>query len=68
MSGHADALGGAKGVEAVDEGDAHLDLGSLSVWVSCGDALAKGLEIEQVQRHRFERTCEGIFASTRLRV
>ena len=44
MSGHADALGGAKGVEAVDEGDAHLDLGSLSVWVSCGDALAGSLE------------------------
>lgn len=44
MSGDADDLGGTECVEAVDEGDADLDLGGLSVWVPRGDALAKGLE------------------------
>ena len=29
---------------------------------------AEGLEVEQVERQRFERTCEGIVASIRLRV
>ena len=38
-----------------------------AVWLSCSDALAEGLEIEPVQRHRFKRTGEGIFASIRLR-
>jgi hypothetical protein len=66
-SGHADDFGGAEGVEAVHECDAELDFGDLAVPVSCGDALAEGLEVEQVQRHRFERTCEGILASARLR-
>lgn len=30
-------------------------------------SLAQGLEVGQVQRHRFARTCEGFSASTRLR-
>jgi hypothetical protein len=46
---------------------AHLDFGGLAVWVSCGDAFTECLEVEQVERHRFERTCEGILASIRLR-
>ena len=66
MSGHADNLGGTEGIEAVDEGDADLDFCGLAVWVSCCDAVAKSLEVEPVQRHRFERTGEGIFASIRL--
>lgn len=37
-------LGGAEGVEAVDEGDADLDFGGLAVGVSCRDAFAKGLQ------------------------
>jgi len=41
---HADDLGGAEGREAVHEGDADVDFGSLAVGVSCGDALAEGLE------------------------
>ena len=44
MSGHADDLVGAGGIEAVDEGDADMDLSSLAVWISCGDAFAKSLE------------------------
>ena len=42
-SGHADDLGGAEGVEAVDECDADVDFGGLAVGVSCGDAFAEGL-------------------------
>lgn len=41
---HADDLSGAERIETVDEGDADLDFGGLSVRVSCGDALAEGLE------------------------
>ena len=41
---HANDLGGAEGVEAVDEGDADLDFGGLTVRVSCRDAFAKGLQ------------------------
>ena len=66
-SDDADDLAGAEGVEAVDEGDADMDLGGLTVGVLCHDAFAKSLEVEPVQRHRFERTGEGIFASMRLR-
>ena len=43
-SGHAADLGGDERIEAVDEGDADLDFGSLAVWVSRGDAFAEGLE------------------------
>lgn len=64
---HADDLGRSEGREAVHECNADLDFGGLAVWISCGDAFAKGFQIEQVQRHRFERTCEGIFALIRLR-
>ena len=45
-----------------------MDLGGLAVRISCSDALAECLEVEQVQRHWFKRTCEGIFASRRLLV
>lgn len=55
-SGHADDLGGAESIEAVDECDADVDFGGLAVGLSRGDALAKGLEVESVKRHRFERT------------
>ena len=44
-----------------------MDLSVLAVGVPCGDALAEGLELEPVKRHRFERTGEGILASARLR-
>ena len=44
MSGHADDVGGAECVEAVDEGDADLDFGGLAVGVSCSDTFAEGLE------------------------
>ena len=44
MSGHADDLGGAECIEAVDEGDADLDFCGLVVGVSCGDAFTEGLE------------------------
>ena len=37
------AEGGAEGGEAVHEGDADVDFGGLTVGVSRGDALAKGL-------------------------
>ena len=40
MSGHADDLGCAECVEAVDEGDADLDFGGLAVRVSCRDSAA----------------------------
>ena len=43
-SGRADDLGGAEGIEAVDECDADVDFGGLAVGVSRGDALAEGLE------------------------
>ena len=66
-SGDADDLGGAKCVEAVHEGDADVNLGGLTVRIPRHDAFAKSLEVEPVQRHRFERTGEGIFASMRLR-
>jgi isopentenyl-diphosphate delta-isomerase type 1 len=62
-SGHANDFGSA---ECVDECNADLDFGGLAVGMSCGDAFIEGLEVEQVQRHRFERTCEGIFALNRL--
>ena len=39
----ANDLGGAEGGEAVHEGDADVDFGGLTVGVSRGDALAKGL-------------------------
>ena len=42
MSGDADDLGGSKGVEAVDEGDADLDFGGLTVRISRGDAVSEG--------------------------
>jgi hypothetical protein len=42
-SGHADDLSGLERIEAVDEGDADLDFGSLAVWVSRGDAFAECL-------------------------
>ena len=63
-------LGAGAAVQAlaVDEGHSDLNFCGLAVRVSGGDAFAEGLEVEQVQCHRFERTCEGIFASTRLRV
>lgn len=66
-SGHADDLGGAKRVEAIDKGDPDVDFGGLAIGIPRGDALTEGLQVEQVQRYRFERTCEGILASTRLR-
>ncbi|MCE8458016.1 hypothetical protein, partial [Rhodovulum sulfidophilum] len=53
-------------VRATIANDADVDLGGFAVWNSRGDALAKGLEVEPVQRHRFERTGEGILASARL--
>ena len=43
-SGRADDLGGAEGIEAVDECDGDVDFGGLAVGVSRGDALAEGLE------------------------
>lgn len=39
-----DDIGGADGVEAVHQCDANLDFGGLAVWVSRGDAVAKGVE------------------------
>jgi len=42
--GHANDLGGAESLEAICQGDADLDFGSLAVWVSRGDTLSKGLE------------------------
>jgi hypothetical protein len=44
MSGHADDLGGAECIEAVEEGYADLDLSGLAFRVSCSDALAEGFE------------------------
>lgn len=44
MSGDADDLGGAEGVEAVHQCDADMDFGGWSVEVSRGDALTKGFE------------------------
>ena len=43
-SWHANDLGGAEGVEAVDEGDADLDFGGLAVEVSYRYAFARGLQ------------------------
>lgn len=43
-SGHANNLGGAECVEAVDEGDPDLDFSGLAVGVSCSYALAEGPE------------------------
>jgi hypothetical protein len=43
-----------------------VDFGGLAVWVPGGDAVCKGLKVEQVQRHGCERTCEGVFASALL--
>ena len=45
----ADDVGGAEGVEAVDEGDADVDFGGLSVRVSGGDAVSEGFAIEPGQ-------------------
>lgn len=43
-TGHANNLGGAEGVEAVDDGDADLDFCGLAGGVSCGDACSEGFE------------------------
>ena len=43
-----------------------MDFRGLAIRVSGGDALAEGFQVEQVQRHRFERTWGGILASTLL--
>ena len=48
-SGRADDLGGAEGIEAVDECDAKVDFGGLAVWVSRGDALAERLEASHLR-------------------
>lgn len=42
--GYTDDLSGAERIGTVDQGAADLDFGGLSVRVSCGDALAEGLE------------------------
>ena len=41
---HPEGLGGAEGIEAVDEGDADLDFCVLAFGVFCGDALTEGFE------------------------
>ena len=41
---HADALGSAESVEAVQKCDADVDFRGLSLPVSCGDAFAEGFE------------------------
>ena len=40
VRGHADNVGGAEFVEAVHQGNAHVDFGGLAVWVFCGDAVS----------------------------
>ena len=47
-SGHAQDLGGAERIEAVQECNADVDFGGLAVGVSCDDALAEGLEAPQL--------------------
>lgn len=44
VSCHADDVGGAERVEAIDKGDPDVDFGGLAIWIPRGDALTEGLQ------------------------